>query len=142
HLDRDVVTTPTHIIKEIIRNTVIEFCQGKTDKQILNSKFADIACGSGAFLLEIFQVIQDILIDYYIEHDRSKLQQLTEHSFKLKFPVKKEILNNCIYGIDKDFNAVKACSFGLLLKLLEGESKETITSDIPILPKTDENILF
>ncbi len=70
------------------------------------------------------------------------MQQLTEHSFKLKFPVKKEILNNCIYGIDKDFNAVKACSFGLLLKLLEGESKETITSDIPILPKTDENILF
>ncbi|MBD3842143.1 MAG: N-6 DNA methylase, partial [Campylobacterales bacterium] len=142
HLDRDVVTTPTHIIKEIIRNTVIEFCQGKTDEQILNSKFADIACGSGAFLLEIFQVIQDILIDYYIENDRSKLQQLAEHSFKLNFSVKKKILTNCIYGIDKDFNAVRACSFGLLLKLLEGESKETIESANPILPKTDENILF
>ncbi|MFW1954492.1 Eco57I restriction-modification methylase domain-containing protein [Acinetobacter guillouiae] len=142
HLDRDVVTTPTLIIKEIIRNTVIEFCKDKTDVQILESKFADIACGSGAFLLEIFQVLQDILIDYYIEKDRSKLQQLTEHSFKLKFSVKKEVLINCIYGIDKDFNAVRACSFGLLLKLLEGESKETIEIDIPILPQTDGNILF
>ncbi|MCF9047382.1 Eco57I restriction-modification methylase domain-containing protein [Acinetobacter nectaris] len=142
HLDRDIVTTPTGIIKEIIRNTVIEYCQGKTDTQILNSKFADISCGSGAFLLEIFQVIQDILIDYYIENDRSKLQQLAEHSFKLNFSVKKKILTNCIYGIDKDFNAVRACSFGLLLKLLEGESKETIESATPILPKTDENILF
>ncbi|PHM22804.1 Eco57I restriction-modification methylase domain-containing protein [Xenorhabdus ehlersii] len=142
HIDRDVVTTPSHIIKDIIRNTVIEFCKDKSDEQILNSKFADIACGSGAFLLEVFQTIQDILIDYYIEHDRSKLQQLTEHSFKLKLSVKKEILTRCIYGIDKDFNAVKACSFGLLLKLLEGESKETIGSNTPILPKTDSNILF
>lgn len=142
NVDRDVVTTPSHIVKDIIRNTVVEFCKGKTDEQILQSKFADIACGSGAFLLEVFQTIQDILIDYYIEHDRSKLQQLTEHSFKLKLSVKKDILTKCIYGVDKDFNAVKACSFGLLLKLLEGESKETIEPNTPILPKIDKNILF
>lgn len=142
HIDRDVVTTPVHIVKDIIRNTVIEYCKGKSDKEILNSKFADIACGSGAFLLEVFQTLQDILIDYYIEHDRSRLQQLTEHSFKLRSSVKKTLLTNCIYGIDKDFNAVKACSFGLLLKLLEDESKETIEPNTPILPKIDQNILF
>ncbi|RON17562.1 adenine methyltransferase [Pseudomonas brassicacearum] len=142
NIDRDVVTTPSHIVKDIIRNTIVEFCKGKTDEQILQSKFADIACGSGAFLLEAFQALQDILIDYYIEHDRSKLQQLTEHSFKLKLSVKKDILTKCIYGVDKDFNAVKACSFGLLLKLLEGESKETIEPNTPILPRIDKNILF
>lgn len=142
HIDRDVVTTPIHIVKDIIRNTVIEYCKGKNDKEILDSKFADIACGSGAFLLEVFQSLQDILVDYYVEHDLSKLQQLTEHSYKLKLSIKKEILTNCIYGVDKDYNAVKACSFGLLLKLLEGESKETIDPNSPILPKLDGNILF
>ena len=142
HIDRDVVTTPGHVVRDIIRNTVIEFCKNKTDTEILNSKFADIACGSGAFLLELFQTLQDILIDYYIIHDRSKLQQLTEHSFKLKLTVKKEILTRCVFGVDKDFNAVKACSFGLLLKLLEGESKDTIEPHISILPKIDGNILF
>jgi type I restriction-modification system DNA methylase subunit len=142
HVDRDVVTTPSHIVKDIIRNTVVDFCKSKTDIQILNSKFADIACGSGAFLLEVFQAIQDILIDYYIENDRSKLQQLAEHSFKLKLEVKKDILTQCIYGVDKDFNAVKACSFGLLLKLLEGESKNSIEKNTCILPKIDKNILF
>lgn len=142
HIDRDVVTTPGHIVRDIIRNSAVEFCRNKTDKQILNSKFADIACGSGAFLLELFQALQDILIDYYIVHDKSKLQQLTSHSFKLKLCVKKEILTKCIYGIDKDFNAVKACSFGLLLKLLEGESKDTIELNTSILPKIDNNILF
>ncbi|WP_374834719.1 Eco57I restriction-modification methylase domain-containing protein [Paenochrobactrum pullorum] len=142
HIDRDVVTTPNHIIKNIIRNTIIEYCKGKTDDQIFSSKFADIACGSGAFLLEVFQTIQDILVDYYVEHDRSKLQQITGYNFKLKFSCKKEILTRCIYGIDKDFNAVRACSFGLLLKLLEGETKETIGQDTPILPKIDGNIHF
>ena len=142
HIDRDVVTTPNYIIQDIIRNTVIEYCKGRSDKEILGYKFADIACGSGAFLLEVFQAIQDILVDYYITHDHSKLQQLTEHSFKLKFQVKKEILQKCIYGIDKDYNAVKACSFGLLLKLLEGESKHTIGSEKPILSDTTNNILF
>ncbi len=142
HIDRDVVATPSHIVRDIIRNSAVEFCKNKTDKQILDSKFADIACGSGAFLLELFQALQDILTDYYIVHDKSKLQQLTSHSFKLKLSVKKEILTKCIYGIDKDFNAVKACSFGLLLKLLEGESKDTIDSNTSILPKVDDNILF
>ncbi|WDG41918.1 N-6 DNA methylase [Pseudomonas synxantha] len=142
HIDRDVVTTPGHIVRDIIRNSVVIFCKGKTDKQILDSKFADIACGSGAFLLELFQVLQDIFIDYYIIHDKSKLQQITPHSFKLKLSLKKEILTRCIYGVDKDFNAVKACSFGLLLKLLEGESKDTINFNTPILPKIDNNIQF
>lgn len=142
HIDRDVVTTPSNIVKEIIRNTIVVFCNEKTDEEILNSKFADIACGSGAFIIEAFQTIQDILIDYYLVHDRTKLQQLAENTFKLKLAVKKQILCHCIYGVDKDYNATKACSFGLLLKLLEGESKETIGKETPILPDIKRNILF
>jgi hypothetical protein len=142
HIDRDVVTTPTHIVKEIIRNTVVEHCKYKSDVEILNSKFADIACGSGAFIIEVFQSLQDILVDYYLQNDKSKLQQLSKHTYKLKLEVKKEILCKCIYGIDKDYNATKACSFGLLLKLLEGETKETIGKTIPILPTLEKNILF
>ncbi len=142
HLDRDIVTTPTHIVKEIVRHTVIEYCKDKTDEQILNSTFADIACGSGAFLIEVFQTLQDILTDYYIKHNHSKLEQITKHRFKLKLSVKKSILTQCIYGIDKDFNAVKACSFGLLLKLIEDESRNSVGQALPILPIIDNNILF
>lgn len=142
HIDRDVVTTPTHIVKEIIRNTVVEFCKDKSDVEIFNSKFADIACGSGAFIIEVFQSLQDILVDYYLQNDKSKLQQLSIHTYKLKLEIKKEILCKCIYGIDKDYNATKACAFGLLLKLLEDETKETIGKITPILPALDKNILF
>lgn len=142
HIDRDVVTTPTYIVKEIIRNTVIEYCKEKSDIDILNSKFSDIACGSGSFIIEVFQSLQDILVDYYLKNNKCKLQQLSEHNYKLKFEVKKDVLCKCIYGIDKDYNATKACAFGLLLKLLEGETKETIGNHTPILPALDKNILF
>jgi hypothetical protein len=140
NVDRDIVTTPTYIIKDILRKTVVEYCKGKTDQEILASKFADIACGSGAFLLELFQTIQDILIDYYIVNDQTQLNPITDCTFKLKYNIKQKILTSCIYGIDKDLNAVKASEFGLLLKLLEGESNNTIS--IPILPKLDNNIIF
>ena len=140
NVDRDIVTTPTHIIKDILRKTIVEYCKGKTDREILSSKFADIACGSGAFLLELFQAVQDILVDYYIENDQSKLQVITHCTFKLRYEIKQEILVSCIYGIDKDLNAVKACEFGLLLKLLEGEDNSTIS--IPALPKLKNNIFY
>jgi hypothetical protein len=140
NVDRDIVTTPIHIIKDILRKTIVEYCKGKTDQEILSSKFADIACGSGAFLLELFQIVQDILIDYYIENDQSKLQPITHCTFKLRYKIKQEILVSCIYGIDKDLNAVKASEFGLLLKLLEGEDNCTIS--IPALPKLKSNIFY
>jgi Eco57I restriction-modification methylase len=140
NVDRDIVTTPTHIIKDILRSTVVEYCKDKTDQEILSSKFADIACGSGAFLLELFQTIQDVLVDYYLANDQSKLQPITHCTFKLKYDIKQEVLVSCIYGIDKDLNAVKAAEFGLLLKLLEGEDNSTIS--VPALPKLEKNIFF
>ncbi len=132
NIDRDIVTTPTFIIQDILRQTVVKHCAGKTDNEILNSSFADIACGSGAFLLETYQLLQDTLIDYYLENDTKKLIQTSIKTFKLPFEIKKIILEKCIYGIDKDYNAVEACKFGLLLKLLENEDNSTIST--PALP--------
>jgi len=139
NIDRDIVTTPTFIIQDILRLTVVKYCEDKTDKEILNSSFADIACGSGAFLLETYQLLQDVLVDYYLENDTKKLIQTSINSFKLPFETKKKILENCIYGVDKDYNAVQACKFGLLLKMLENEDNSTIS--IPALPNL-ENIQF
>ena len=139
NIDRDIVTTPIFIIQDILRQTVVKHCESKTDEEILNSSFADIACGSGAFLLEIYQLLQDILVDYFLENDTKKLIQTSIKTFKLPFETKKTILENCIYGIDKDYNAVEACKFGLLLKLLENEDNSTIsTPALPIL----KNIQF
>lgn len=140
HVDRDIVTTPTFIIQDILKKTVVFYCQNKSDKEILSSTFADIACGSGAFLVELYQLLHDILVDYYLEYDKNILIQTSVNNYKLPFNLKKEILENCIFGVDKDYNAVEACKFGLLLKLLEGEDSDSIST--PALPDLDENICF
>jgi hypothetical protein len=73
NVDRDIITTPTYVIKAILKQTVVPFCKEKTAADILKSKMADIACGSGAFLLELFQLLNDTLIDFYLKHDPAKL---------------------------------------------------------------------
>ncbi|MCX6162464.1 MAG: adenine methyltransferase, partial [Ignavibacteriae bacterium] len=130
-VDRDIITTPTFIISDILRNTVLPKCWGKTDKEILKLKFADISCGSGAFLLELFQLLNDILIDYYLKNDKSKLVQTSINTYRLKFRIKLDLLLNCIFGVDKDYNAVEATKFGLLLKLLENEDVNSTNANIP-----------
>ncbi len=140
NIDRDIVTTPTFIVQEILNRTIIPFCQGKNDTEIVSASFADIACGSGVFLLETYQVLQNILIDYYLTNDKNSLRQTGLNSFKLPYAIKKQLLENCIYGVDKDYNAVQACKFGLLLKLLEDEDNNTITA--PALPNLDNNIIY
>lgn len=140
--DRDIVTTPNFIIREILRQTVENDISAMDAEQILALKCADIACGSGAFLLELYQLLCDYLTDYYKRHDVKRLSHTGINSYKLRFEDKRNILVKCIYGVDKDFNAVEACKFGLLLKLLEGEDCTTIEAFSPILPSLDGNIFY
>ena len=130
-----MVTTPTLIINDILRHTVREYCKDKTDEEIFNSSFADIVCGSGAFLLETYQLLQDMLVDYYLINAPEVLIKTSVDTYNLPFSIKRKLLENCIYGVDKDYSAVEACKFGLLLKLLENESNGSIS--IPALPNLD-----
>lgn len=140
NVDRDVVTTPKNIIDDIINLSLRKKIKDYNDEEILATTVADIACGSGAFLLEAYQTINDTLIDYYLNNDPDKLIQVGVSSYKLTYQTKKSILENCIFGIDKDYNATQACRFGLLLKLLEDEDNSSLTT--PALPPYEENIIF
>lgn len=142
NMERDIVTTPNFVVREILRQTAVEIIQGKTADEINILQCADIACGSGAFLLELYQLLYDSLVDYYIENDRSKLIQTNIDTYKLPYEMKRNLLINCIYGVDKDFNAVEACKFGLLLKLLEDENVNSLSSFHPILPDLSNNIFY
>lgn len=142
NVDKDIVTTPNIIVREILRQTVEGKISEMNDNQILSIKCADIACGSGAFLLELYQLLCDRLVDYYLEHNKNRLVHTGIGTYRLNFESKRKILTNCIYGVDKDFNAVEACKFGLLLKLLENEDGSTLYAYHPILPALDDNIFY
>ena len=56
-----VYYTPEYIVRYIVENTVDALIKGKTPAQIAEMRFADIACGSGSFLLGVY----DLLIRYH-----------------------------------------------------------------------------
>jgi type I restriction-modification system DNA methylase subunit len=141
-IDKDIITTPTYIIREILKQTIVPLCNGKNAGEILEIRIADIACGSGAFLLEAFQLLNNLLIDVYLASDKSKLVPTGVNSYKLPFELKKKLLLNCIHGVDKDYNAVEAAKFGLLLKLLEDETRLSVGNRKPLLPELSNNVFF
>ena len=138
--DRAVVTTPTEIVKYMVKNTLYPLCTGKTPQEILNLKIADIACGSGIFLEEAFQYLVNYCVDWYLENEPSHLFGLSNGKQKLPFEEKKKILTNCIWGIDIDYHAAEVCKFFLFIKLIEDETESSVYDSKPILPNLDNNI--
>jgi len=141
-----VYYTPSYIVDYIVKNTVGKLCKVKTPRQVSNIKILDPACGSGSFLIGAYQYLLDWHLKYYTEnepekHMKGKNPKIFEtnsirHSeqaeesqlphYGLTITEKKRILLNNIYGVDIDSQAVEVTKLSLLLKVLEGESSETI----------------
>lgn len=140
--DRSVVATPAIVARYIADTTLRPLCENRTVDEIKELRIADIACGSGIFLLEAYQFLIDQCLDWMYENDRDSLIPLTNGQLKLPFKDKKELLSQCIYGIDIDPYAVEVAKFSLLIKLIEGETSSSISEAHPVLPDLDGNIMM
>lgn len=63
-----VYYTPQYIVKYIVDNTVGKLIEGKTPNEISKLKFADISCGSGSFLITVYDTILQYAGKWYNEH--------------------------------------------------------------------------
>lgn len=138
--NRDVVSTPVQIVQYMIDKTLSNLVKDKTPEEIKQLRIADIACGSGIFLLEAYEYLIKKCTEWYLCHDISHLEEMGEGIYKLPLAEKKEILTSCIYGVDIDYHACEVAKFTLLLKLLEQETKATVLLEVPVLPDLSENI--
>ncbi|MBE7412754.1 MAG: N-6 DNA methylase [Leptospiraceae bacterium] len=143
-----VYYTPQYIVDYIVKNTIGKLVENKTPKEISKIKIADPACGSGSFLIGAYQFLLDWHKDFYTQNGKqskgNKDNPLTPTG-ELTTAEKKRILLNNIYGVDLDSNAVEVTKLSLLLKCMEGETKETIEAQTKlfhdrILPTLDNNI--
>lgn len=137
---KSVVSTPIEIVKYMVKAALTPMCIGKTPNEILDIKIADIACGSGIFLEEAYQFLIDYCLEWYEKNDVRHLIELENGKKKLPLAEKKEILCQCIYGVDIDVHAVEVSKFSLLLKLIEDETEPSVKDDKPILPDLSANI--
>ena len=121
-----VYYTPDYIVRYIVENTVGKLIADKTPAQIAELRFADIACGSGSFLLGVY----DLLLLHHLKWfnanpDKAKkagCNPLADGVWHLSLQQKRDILLNNIYGVDIDAQAVEVAQLSLYLKLLEEET--------------------
>jgi hypothetical protein len=148
-----VFYTPTYIVEYIVRNTVGRLLEGKTPKDADKITILDPACGSGSFLLGAYQLLLDWHRDWYVDHGKEKyatgkrpaLYQGMGGEWRLTTAERKRILTNNIFGVDIDPQAVETTKLSLLLKVLEGESEQTLSSQFKLfheraLPDLGSNI--
>lgn len=125
-----VFYTPADIVGTLVAGTLGRLCEEKAPKQIKALKVVDPACGSGSFLLQAYQLLLDRHLDWYREHqpERHKKEVFLGPGgqWRLTTAEKHAILLSSIYGVDIDRQAVEVTKLSLLLKVLEGETDETL----------------
>ncbi|MBI3461715.1 MAG: Eco57I restriction-modification methylase domain-containing protein [Planctomycetes bacterium] len=104
-----------------------------TPKQAVKLRILDPACGSGSFLIGAYQFLLDWHLKWYTEHDPAE-HATGRHTrifqgpggWRLTTAERKRILLANLYGVDIDPQAVETTKLSLLLKVLEGESHESL----------------
>jgi len=143
-----VVPTPKLIVKNIVKETLASLFEGKTLEQMQQLKLADICCGSGTFLISIYDFIFEKITLGFVAagiDDVELINQVFDGSYHLTLKAKHQILTSNIFGVDINPYAVEVSKFSLLLKLLEGENSGSIENYLAkhkqkVLPSLDNNI--
>jgi hypothetical protein len=129
-----VYYTPTYIVEYIVQNTVGKLVEDKTPRQAARLKILDPACGSGSFLLGAYEFLLNWHLEFYTTHEPEKLARgsnpvlvrASGGGWKLTIAERKRILLDNLYGVDIDAQAVETTKLSLLLKVLEGETQQSL----------------
>ena len=148
-----VYYTPDYVVRYIVDHTVGVQIEGKSPAEITTLRFADIACGSGSFLLGVY----DALLRYHTAYYNAKAKGRTQEAQKagcerregiwhLTLNQKRDILENNVWGVDIDAQAVEVAQLSLYLKMLEeetlGTTRDQLTLTGTVLPTLTKNVVF
>jgi len=124
--EEGIYYTPIYIVDYIVKKTLGELLK---DEKVNVDKIRvlDPACGSGSFLIKAY----DILNEYQSKNDTSYHQAELDFKTDTIFTKKTKILQNNIFGVDLDKQAVEIAQLNLLLKIAEKKKR---------LPLLEENI--
>lgn len=147
-----VYYTPEYIVRYIVENTIGKLIENKTPAEISEMRFADIACGSGSFLLGVYDYLLRYHTTYYNsagkkgEARAAGCIENADGSFTLSIGQRREMLRHNVFGVDVDAQAVEVAQLSLALKLLEDATTATARAFQPklgekILPDMTKNIV-
>ncbi|MCU7551782.1 N-6 DNA methylase [Chitinophagaceae bacterium LB-8] len=143
-----VVPTPKLVVENIVKETLNVLFDGKNLEQIEQLKIADICCGSGTFLISVYDYLLETFTLAFLDAgitDNEVIYQTASGSFNLTLKAKHTFLLNNIFGVDINPYAVEVTKFSLLLKLIEHENAASVNYYLTkyqqkVLPSLSENI--
>ncbi len=122
-------------------------------RRVAKLRILDPACGSGSFLIGAYEYLLKWHRDFYTKDNPEKwakgakpvLIQVGPGKWKLTIAERKRILLDNIFGVDIDPQAVETTKLSLLLKVLEGETQQTLQPVLRLfheraLPDLGDNI--
>jgi len=122
-----IVPTPGYVVEAILERTLAPALASLSEEGLQSFRLVDLACGSGVFLLYSF---------------RRLLTHLEELGVVPDLALKHQILRNNVFGVDIDREAVEVTTFNLLIAVLDGEDRDSISRfGAAALPSLDEQIV-
>jgi len=112
--EQGIYYTPIYIVDFIVRNTLGKKLENKKTN-VEEVRVLDPASGSGSFLIKAF----DIFDEYYKKNTDYAQTQLDKQAVGIPFTKKSKILQENIFGVDLDKQAVEIAQLNLLLKIAE-----------------------
>lgn len=119
-----IVITPSHIVDMVVKQTV-KLDTIHTVSDLLSIKILDPCCGSGIFLVSCYERLSSKLIEI-LDTDIKERNRYSNYCISnnrhsiLTIEGRREIIKNCLHGIDRDEAAVEVTKMSLALKLVDG----------------------
>ena len=146
-----VFYTPTYIVGRIVEGTVGPLLDGLTPNKAEKIRVVDPACGSGSFLLGVYDYLLGWYLSRYVEApekwSKGKATRIFENqsgAWQLTIGEKKRVLLTHLFGVDIDPQAVEVTKLSLLLRVLEGETAQTTGQQAlfkeRVLPELSSNV--
>ena len=141
-----VYYTPRYIVEYIVAQTVEKLLHDAKPEATLKLHFLDPACGSGSFLLRVFEVVCEHWEQWFMSNPATAKRNgagwmrkpATVH---LTMSLKRQILTSNVFGVDLDPGAVEVTQLSLYLKMLENENRNTLQRQRDFLPDDDDPLL-
>jgi hypothetical protein len=125
-----VYYTPRYIVDYIVEQTVGRLLDGKSPKEVSKLRFLDPACGSGSFLVRVYERVMEHYLRWFTANPEKRRKEDCfvdlAGNVRLTTALKRRILLDNIYGVDLDAQAVEVTQLSLYLKMLEGENRDSL----------------
>ncbi|MGA5464446.1 Eco57I restriction-modification methylase domain-containing protein [Mycobacterium sp. NPDC050041] len=130
--------TPKSLAREVVLHALQPLCYSpgpyqtadesqwrlKSSDDLLSLKVADIACGSGAFLVSAASYLADRVVEAWTAEDSANAHRSDLHRRAIRV-----VVANCLYGADINDMAVEMCKLSLWLVSLDRDLPFSFVDD-------------